>query len=115
MGRWFGYRRGYADLPRIWMTDELRSWFRHIAGVEAEMRQDIRRYMLEDETPATFAVRIRSHPAIRITAAAKMRDAAQVAASYGGLRVQTHFFRAHDHEWLVRNQGAARTLVEDAK
>ena len=23
MGRWFGYREGYADLPRIWMTDEL--------------------------------------------------------------------------------------------
>ena len=32
MGRWFGYREGYADLPRIWMTKELRGWFRHIAG-----------------------------------------------------------------------------------
>ena len=20
MGRWFGYRNGYEDLPRIWMT-----------------------------------------------------------------------------------------------
>ena len=24
MGRWFGYRNGYADLTRIWMTDEMR-------------------------------------------------------------------------------------------
>src|SRR6187401_685399 len=44
MGRWFGYRFGYADLPRIWMTDEMRKWFRHLAMVEAEMRRDIRRY-----------------------------------------------------------------------
>ncbi|MGW3014661.1 Z1 domain-containing protein, partial [Streptomyces longwoodensis] len=29
MGRWFGFRHGYADLPRIWMTDELAEWFRH--------------------------------------------------------------------------------------
>ena len=27
MGRWFGYRRGYGDLPRIWMTDELKGYF----------------------------------------------------------------------------------------
>jgi Z1 domain len=27
MGRWFGYRPGYADLPRVWMTRELRNYF----------------------------------------------------------------------------------------
>ena len=36
MGRWFGYRNHYGDLPRIWMTDELREWFAHLATVEAE-------------------------------------------------------------------------------
>ena len=41
MGRWFGYRAGYADLPRIWMTDELHGWFRHLASVEAEIRHDM--------------------------------------------------------------------------
>ena len=37
MGRWFGYRNHYADLPRIWMTDELSEWFSHLATVEAEI------------------------------------------------------------------------------
>lgn len=50
MGRWFGFRNGYADLPRIWMTDELAEWFRHLATVETEMRRDIDVYMTEDET-----------------------------------------------------------------
>jgi hypothetical protein len=111
MGRWFGYRDGYSDLPRIWMTDELRGWFRHLAGVEAEIRQDIDRYMREHETPMTFAVRIRAHPSLAITAAAKMQDAVEVGAAYGGLRVQTHYFDTQDDGWLTKNQEAARALV----
>ncbi|GAA1989814.1 Z1 domain-containing protein [Kitasatospora viridis] len=110
MGRWFGFRNGYADLPRIWMTDELAEWFRHLATVETEMRKDIDIYMTEDETPLTFAVRLRTHPALRVTAAAKMRDAVRASAAYGGQRVQTHYFHTNA-EWLKVNLGAARTLV----
>jgi hypothetical protein len=113
MGRWFGYRGGYADLPRIWMTDELQGWFRHLAGVEAEIRQDIDRYMHDDVTPETFAVRIQAHPTLTITAAAKMQSAVLAAAAFGGLRIQTRYFRADDEEWLRRNQEASRTLVAD--
>ncbi|WP_129308957.1 Z1 domain-containing protein [Streptomyces sp. L2] len=111
MGRWFGFRNGYADLPRIWMTDELADWFRHLATVETEMRRDIDIYMTEAETPLTFAVRLRTHPALRVTAAAKMRDAVTAASSYGGKRVQTHYFRT-DAEWLRSNINAARNLVD---
>ncbi|MFC9581464.1 Z1 domain-containing protein [Streptomyces yangpuensis] len=111
MGRWFGFRNGYADLPRIWMTDELAEWFRHLATVETEMRRDIDVYLTESETPLTFAVRLRTHPSLRVTAAAKMRDAVTAASSYGGRRVQTHYFRT-DAAWLRRNAEAAHTLVE---
>ncbi|MFJ4891995.1 Z1 domain-containing protein [Streptomyces sp. NPDC088788] len=110
MGRWFGFRNGYADLPRIWMTDELAEWFRHLATVETEMRRDIDVYMTEDETPLTFAVRLRTHPNLRVTAAAKMRDAVTAASSYGGKRIQTHYFHTNA-EWLGRNVDAARRLV----
>lgn len=113
MGRWFGYRRGYADLPRIWMTDELKSWFRHIAGVEDELRLDVARYMQESYTPRTFAVRLRAHPALRLTAAAKMRDAARVAASFGGLRVQTHLFDTSNAGVLRANMEAGADLIEE--
>ncbi|MFH8763915.1 Z1 domain-containing protein [Streptomyces althioticus] len=110
MGRWFGFRNGYADLPRIWMTDELAEWFRHLATVETEMRRDIDVYMTESETPLTFAVRLRTHPSLRVTAAAKMRSAVTAASSYGGRRVQTHYFRT-DADWLRGNIDAARKLV----
>ncbi|MEU7865317.1 Z1 domain-containing protein [Dactylosporangium sp. NPDC049140] len=114
MGRWFGFRNGYADLPRIWMTEELRDWFRHLASVEAEMRRDIDVYMTEDKTPRDFAVRIRTHPALLVTAAAKMKSAVKAAAAYGGQRVQTRFFHSDDLDWLRGNQQAARRLVRRA-
>lgn len=113
MGRWFGYRDGYADLPRIWMTDELKEWFRHLATVEAEMRRDIDVYMTEDKTPLQFAVRLRTHPALRVTAAAKMKHAVPAASAYGGRRVQTRYFRT-DAGWLLANQDAAKILVAQA-
>ncbi|MDJ1137342.1 Z1 domain-containing protein [Streptomyces iconiensis] len=113
MGRWFGFRHGYADLPRIWMTDELQGWFRHVATVEAEMRRDIDVYMHEDETPLSFAVRLRTHPSLRVTAAAKMKSAVKACSSYGGRRVQTHYFHTNA-DWLLGNQRAARTLVTGA-
>jgi hypothetical protein len=114
MGRWFGFRNGYADLPRIWMTDELAEWFRHLATVETEMRRDIDIYMTEDETPLSFAVRLRTHPKLRVTAAAKMRNAITAASAYGGQRVQTHYFHTNA-EWLGHNIDAARDLVTTSK
>ncbi|MFI9777163.1 Z1 domain-containing protein [Streptomyces sp. NPDC051956] len=111
MGRWFGFRNGYADLPRIWMTDELAEWFRHLATVETEMRRDIDVYLHNpNENPLTFAVRLRTHPSLQVTAAAKMKSAVKAASSYGGARVQTHCFRT-DAPWLHQNLAAARDLV----
>src|SRR5690606_3110573 len=69
MGRWFGYRRGYEDLPRIWMPDHLKLKFRALAVVEAEIREEIEQYRLQNLTPMDIAVRIRSIPGMAITGA----------------------------------------------
>jgi hypothetical protein len=116
MGRWFGYRNHYADLPRIWMTDELMEWFSHLATVEAEMRQDINRYMNPGVTPLNFAVRLRTHPKMSITAKAKMTSAVKATAAYGGQLVESRFFDVSDNgsTWLEANAAAARTLVARA-
>lgn len=117
MGRWFGYRGGYADLPRIWMTEELAEWFRHLATVEAEMRIDINRYMNNPlENPMTFAVRLRSHPKLSITAKAKMKAAVLAHASYGGQLVESRFFDVGGKagKWLDDNAKAARSLIAAA-
>jgi hypothetical protein len=114
MGRWFGYRHGYADLTRIWMTDEMREWFHHLATVEQEIRFDIARYESDHVTPEELAPRIRTHPKLAITAAAKMQHARVADASYSGRRLQTILFNHRDENWLTSNLNAGRALIQAA-
>jgi hypothetical protein len=111
MGRWFGYRRGYADLPRVWMTDELRGYFYDLAAVEHEIRSDIARYKDTNLTPRDFAVRIRSHPRLAITAQLKMQAAVPAKIDFGGTEVQTLVFKFKDAGWLKANIEACRHLI----
>ena len=111
MARWFGYRRGYSDLPRIWMTSELQDAFRDLALVEHEMRSDIRRYESEGITPLQFAPRIRTHPSLEITSALKIIKAVDVDVSYSGRAVQTILFDHRNRAILAGNQAALRALV----
>jgi len=115
MGRWFGYRPGYKDLPRVWMTADLHQWFIHLATVEHEIRSDIARYEKLRKTPMELAVRIRQHPAMAVTSKAKMRDAVQTRVSYAGSRLQTFLFEHENAAWLKRNLGAAQNLVLSAR
>lgn len=109
MGRWFGFRPGYQDLPRIWMTPELERWFRHLATVEHEIRLDVDRYEESVSSPLEFGVRIRTHPALLVTT--KMGAAVVAFSSYGGRRVQSRFFKPDDHAWLETNRDAADALM----
>ena len=111
MGRWFGYRRGYGDLPRIWMTDELKGYFFDLATVEAEIRQDIRRYEQEQATPLDFAPRIRTHPQLAITSRLKMQHAVAASVSYSQQRPQTIHFDLDATGVLASNFSAARKVI----
>ncbi len=115
MGRWFGYRNGYEDLPRLWMTSELRHSFRMLASVEAEIRSDIGEYTHRNVTPMAFAVRVRAIPGMAITAASKMRHARVCDISYSGKHLQTIRFARKNPEIIRRNWSAASELISGAE
>jgi hypothetical protein len=114
MGRWFGYRRGYEDLPRMWVTPTLKTQFRFLAGVEEQIREEIRRYEDEGLIPAQVPVRVQTNPALglAITAVSKMRGARDLKMSYSGQRPQTILFKT-DPAWLQQNLDAAKTLIRE--
>lgn len=99
MGRWFGFRSGYEDLTRIYLSDELSSWFRDLALVEHELRQDIRIYEQENLTPRQVSARIRVHPGRMVTNRAKSRYATTVTLeqSYSGKSEQIFRFPFTDY------------------
>lgn len=103
MGRWFGYRNRYVDLTRIYTTERLEQWFRDLATVELEVREDIRRYELESLTPLEFGVRIRRHPAMMVTSPLKMQHARTLYVSFSGTLRQTINFPFENIRWLERN------------
>ncbi len=79
MGRWFGYRDGYEDLCRIFMTDDALAWYAHIAESTEELRRDFRAMEKARLTPLEFGLRVRSHPtALIVTARNKMRASRDV-------------------------------------
>lgn len=114
MGRWFGYRPGYADLPRLWMTADLSAAFRDLAAVENEIRRDIAEYVRRDQTPLEFAVRIRQIPGMAITAAAKMMNAETCDVSFSGDHLQTIRFQHRDGDRLTANWKAGSALIDAA-
>ena len=115
MGRWFGYRHGYEDLPRLWMPTELKSRFRALAAIEAEIRDDISNYSRSPSvTPMDFAIRIRSVPGMAIVARNKMRHAHQCSIGYWGRHVQTLRFKRKDKRLLQNNWQAGAELVSFA-
>lgn len=114
MGRWFGYRPRYEDLPRIWMPSELKKRFRALAAIEQEIRDDIEQYRLQELTPMEIAVRIRAIPGMAITSATKMRAARQCAVSYWGTHRQTFRFAHRKKTLLEQNWEAAAELVSRA-
>jgi hypothetical protein len=111
MGRWFGYRFGYEDLPRLWMTRELRDAFHDLATIEEEVRRDIARYARDGLTPREFAVRIRTHPTMAVTSRLKMQYAVAANIDYAGFTRQTRLF-VDDDAWLRDNWRAAEDLFE---
>jgi len=79
MGRWFGYRPGYEDLCRIYMTEQAQAWYEHITLATDELRDEFRRMGDLNKTPKDFGLCVRSHPdSLIVTARNKMRSARSV-------------------------------------
>lgn len=93
MGRWFGYRPGYEDLCRIYLSDESQGWYAHIAEATDELQQQIRLMHREDYRPVDFGLYVRAHPdTLIVTALNKMRLAERrtLSISYDGKLKETH-------------------------
>jgi len=76
MGRWFGYRDGYSDLCRLWLTDDATHWYAHITLAIEELVTEIHRMRHEGRTPKDFGLKVRAHPdSLIVTARNKMRHA----------------------------------------
>jgi hypothetical protein len=111
MGRWFGYRESYVDLTRLWTTELLASWFRDLALREEELRQQVNDAERAELLPIEVGYRIRSHPAMMVTAQNKLGAARIDKLSYAGRMIQTTRFLLNQRAWLQANLAATQEFV----
>jgi hypothetical protein len=93
MGRWFGYRPGYADLCRLFTTEQLVNWYRHITMATEEMRSDFDEMAANNLRPEDFQLKVRTHPGmLMITSVTKMKDHERIQVGFSGKLIQTYVF-----------------------
>ena len=116
MGRWFGYRDGYAELCRIYMTSEAESWYAHISDATDELREEFKRMKIAGMTPKDFGLCVRSHPeSLIVTARNKMRTGTNVLrqVSLEGRLVETSLLLSNP-VIIQQNFSSMEKMVLDA-
>lgn len=104
MGRFFGYRKGYEMLPRIWLTTDTEAKFKFMATLEEELREDIETYILEGMDAKEYGPKVKNSPKLtwlRITAKNRMQSAEEVDLDFSGTSSQTILF---DDDVVIQRQ-----------
>lgn len=115
MGRWFGFRPRYADLARVWATPGLLEDYRHLALVEADLREDVADMDAQGKIPRQYAVRVRAHPGrLAIAAPGKMWAAEAVHVGLGGTRHQGTILDKSPKS-IRRGQEVARDFIREIR
>ncbi|SLN51893.1 Z1 domain protein [Aquimixticola soesokkakensis] len=98
MARWFGYRPDYEDLCRVWIKDEARRWYAHIAEASEELRQDLRYMAGTGASPRDFGLRVQRHPsALEVTARNKAGTGQEVIVEVSLSRSRIETTVIHDN------------------
>jgi hypothetical protein len=116
MGRWFGFREGFLDLIRVYVTMEMEANFYHLATVEHEIRGDIDRMQKNGEKPIDISIKIRDHDRLKITNKAVLKQNAQISSkTLSGSKIQaTHLFL--DSKSIAdHNFSCIKLLIQDCE
>ena len=111
MARWFGYRPGYEDLVRVWISPDVADQFRFVAEVTDELRDQIREMRELGKTPEDFGLMVRKHPeTLAITAKRGVAEAHSMVISLSGRRIETTKIPA-TNSILLGNDAAVRDFL----
>ena len=95
MGRWFGYRKGYELLQRIWMPVALQDKFVLLEKIDEKLKEELQDYMEKGKSPAQFGPRIVNSATIKrfmITAKNRRQNAEECDFDFSGDSYETTKF-----------------------
>ena len=113
MARWFGYRKGYELLQRIWLSDESKKHFELLQQIDEELKKEFNDFVKEKKSPKEFGPKVlnsNSVSKLKITAKSKMQAAVVMGGGYQGDAFETTKFREDD---LAGNISALDSLIKE--
>lgn len=113
MARWFGYRKGYELLQRIWMTAPVIERFEALTKIDMDLKREVERFMKQGISPSQFGPRIRNIPEIakfRITSKRKSQLAEYDDFDFCGDSYETTDFE--DNDSLVKNLALTDVFID---
>jgi len=114
MGRWFGYRPGYDDLVKIWISAEAIDWYGYITRATAELKIEVLKMKRANQTPKDFGLKVRQDPnSLIVTARNKMRSAKVVTrpVTVSGKLLESPRLKA-DPRILASNEKVFKAFVQ---
>ena len=115
MARWFGYRKGYDQYCRIFLTPKAIDWYSFVAEAVIELYGEFKSMQEQGLTPLEYGLKVRKHPDnLLITALSKMRNSEQVKVkgNLWGSTVETYDVYA-DGEKKEQNLNEVRNFVAE--
>lgn len=112
MGRWFGYRKGYELLPRIWMTDGTVRKYQYLSVLDQYLRDEIVDMDVRNISPSEYGPKLLNSPnrLISITSKNKMQSATPCDMDYTGSFNQTYLFDT-DKDILQKNLSVTEDFI----
>ncbi|MFT9497459.1 Z1 domain-containing protein, partial [Anaerosolibacter sp.] len=100
MGRWFGYREGYEDLCRIYMSETMSDNFARIIEATEDLIDTFKRMSEAKMTPNDFGLAVQFHPdsGLQVTARNKLKSSKEI---YFEMKLDGH---AKETSWLHSNE-----------
>ena len=104
MARWFGYRKGYELLQRIWMPKGVQEKFELLEKIDERLKDVFEDYMLKGRSPMQFGPRITTTATIArflLTSKNKSQSAVECDFDFSGDSYETTRFE--DDSYLNHN------------
>lgn len=111
MGRWFGFRPGYADLCRLYVPAGLFGWFMKVSYATEDLRNQIS-YMRDcGKTPSEFGLRVATNPEMLISSSNKIKTGTERVYTFNNRLNQTRSFDINSNIYDI-NFNAVEMLLK---
>lgn len=116
MARWFGYRKGYELLQRIWLSKSAQRRFRVLQRIDEQLKEEIAIFVDKGLKPKDFGPRVSvtGEARFNVTAKNKMQGASGCDYHYLGYKTETTEF-SDKTEHLQTNISVTESFLKELR